>query len=69
MLKDEVARVTMGNGVVISVGWDSNGLGKNRGFLMERILIVAHGGHWRDTIVTVERKDGNDPANNMDGLI
>jgi hypothetical protein len=56
VLKDEVARITMMGGIVVSVGWDSNGIGIGRGFQMERILMVAHGGHWRDTIVTVERK-------------
>jgi hypothetical protein len=55
-LKNEAARITMVGGLVISVGWDSNGLGKNRGFQLERILYVAHGGHWHDSIVTVERK-------------
>jgi hypothetical protein len=55
-MKDEVARITQLGGVVISVGWDSNGLGIGREFQMERILLVAHGGHWRDTVVTVERQ-------------
>jgi hypothetical protein len=55
-LKDEAARITMTGGIVVSVGWDSNGLGKSRGFQLERILMVAHGGHWHDTLLTVERK-------------
>jgi hypothetical protein len=55
-IKDGVSRITQMGGVVVSVGWDSNGLGTKRGFQMERILMVNHGGHWRDTIVTVERK-------------
>lgn len=33
------------------------GLGKNRGFKMTRILLVAHGGSKNDTIVTVEIKN------------
>jgi hypothetical protein len=56
MLKDEVSRVTANGAVVISVGWDSNGLGQNRWFNLERILLVGHGSHWHDSIVTVERK-------------
>ena len=55
-MKDEVARITVQDGIVISIGWDSNGLGIGRGFQLKRILIVAHGGHWRDTVVTVERQ-------------
>src|SRR3990167_11007411 len=42
-IKDEVARIVKPNGKVICFGWNSMGLGKNRGFKMERILLVAHG--------------------------
>ena len=34
----------------------SNAFGKKRGFEIEEILIVAHGGNRNDTLVTVERK-------------
>ena len=54
--KDAVARVIKPNGKAICFGWNSNGLGKNRGFGLERILLVPHGGPHNDTIVTVERK-------------
>jgi len=37
-------------------GWNSMGLGINRGFRMDRILLVPHGGSKNDTIVTVETK-------------
>ncbi len=43
-------------GKVISFGWSSQGMGKSRGFKIERILLVPHGGMHNDTIVTVERK-------------
>jgi hypothetical protein len=43
-------------GYCISFGWNSNGMGKNRGFEIVEILLVSHGGHHNDTIVTVERK-------------
>ena len=43
-------------GYCISFGWNSNGMGKNRGFEIIEILLVAHGGHHNDTIVTVEIK-------------
>jgi len=45
-------------GVAISCGWNSNGFGVRRGFSKVEILIVAHGQHHNDTIVTVERKLG-----------
>lgn len=43
-------------GWAISCGWNSNGFGKGRGFQIIEILVVAHGGHHNDTIVTVEQK-------------
>ena len=44
-------------GYCISFGWNTNAMGKNRGFEIVEILIVAHGGHHNDTLVTVERKE------------
>jgi len=44
------------NGYCISFGWNTNGMGKNRGFEIIEILLVAHGGHHNDTLVTVEKK-------------
>ena len=54
--KNEIARILRDGGKVICFGWNSMGLGKNRGFEMQRILLVPHGGSKNDTIVTVERK-------------
>jgi DNA modification methylase len=54
--KNEVARIITEGGVVISFGWTTNGLGKNRGFKIIEILIVPHGGSRNDTLVTVEEK-------------
>jgi hypothetical protein len=54
--KDEIARVVKPGGKVISCGWNSNGIGKGRGFELVRLLIVPHGGAKNDTITTVEVK-------------
>ena len=54
--KNEIARILRVGGKVICFGWNSMGLGKNRGFEMQRILLVPHGGSKNDTIVTVEQK-------------
>lgn len=54
--KNEIARISKVGGKVICFGWNSMGLGKNRGFEMQRILLVPHGGSKNDTIVTVEQK-------------
>ena len=55
-LKDALAPLITPGGLVVSFGWSSNGFGKCRGFEIERILLVAHGGAHNDTICTVERK-------------
>jgi len=54
--KDETARVIKPRGLCLSFGWSSQGLGKNRGFEIIEILLVAHGGNHNDTICVVERK-------------
>lgn len=55
--KDEIARIIKPGGKVISMCWDSTGMGKKRGFEINRILLVCHGACHNDTIVTVETKD------------
>lgn len=44
------------NGYVICFGWSSGGFGLNLGFELIEVLLVPHGGHHNDTIVTVEIK-------------
>ena len=58
-MKIEIARILKPNGVVLCFGWNSQGVGKTRGFVMEEILLVAHGGQHNDTICTAERKNSN----------
>lgn len=55
-VKDILAGKIENGGYAISFGWSSMGFGINRGFQMIEILLVPHGGHHYDTIVTVERK-------------
>lgn len=54
--KEQIARIVKPNGIVITCGWNSGGVGKKYGFKIIEILLVAHGGWHNDTIVTVERK-------------
>lgn len=54
--KSTIGTKVKNNGVVICFGWNSNGIGRNRGFEMLEILLVNHGGSKNDTIVTVEKK-------------
>lgn len=44
------------DGIAISCGWNSIGMGKKFGFEIIEILLVCHGSDHNDTIVTVERK-------------
>lgn len=53
---DEIARILKNGGCVFCFGWNSNGVGKCRGFEMTDILMVAHGGSHNDTICTKEVK-------------
>lgn len=54
---DEISRILRPGGVVLCFGWNSNGVGKTRGFRMEEVLLVPHGGSKYDTICTKEVKE------------
>lgn len=53
---DEIARILKPNGKALCFGWNSNGVGKKRGMVLEKVLLVPHGGSKNDTICTVETK-------------
>ncbi len=55
-IKKEISRIVKKDGVVITCGWNSGGIGKTLGFVQIEILLVPHGGWHNDTIVTVEKK-------------
>jgi hypothetical protein len=55
-VKDGLDRILRPGGVAICFGWNSGGFGTGRGYTLEEILLVPHGGAHNDTIVTVERK-------------
>ncbi len=54
--KDLLSNKIKKGGIVISFGWSSQGMGKNRGFEMQEILLVPHGGNHNDTICVVEKR-------------
>jgi predicted methyltransferase len=54
---NECTRILKPKGKLIAFGWTSQGGGLSRGFEMQRILLVPHGGRHNDTIVTVEIKE------------
>ena len=54
--KKEIARVLKKDGIVLSFGWNTVGIGKTRGFELEEVLMVCHGGMHNDTICIKEVK-------------
>ena len=55
-VKDTITPKLKPNGTAICFGWNSQGFCKARGFQLEQILLIPHGGGHNDTIITVERK-------------
>lgn len=55
-VRDEIAKIVRPGGKVLSFGWTTCGMGKNRGFEIEEILIVCHGGNHSDTLCVAENK-------------
>ena len=55
-VRDALDTVIMPGGIVLSFGWNSAGMGKERGYEQLAILLVAHGGAHNDTICLAEQK-------------
>ena len=55
-LKREIARVLKKGGIVLSFGWNTVGIGKTRGFELQEVLMVCHGGIHNDTLCLKEVK-------------
>lgn len=58
-VKDAINLITKPNSIVLSFGWNSNGMGIKRGYEIQEILLVAHGGGHNDTICIKEIKNNN----------
>lgn len=54
--KEQIARILKPNGIVITCGWNTNGIGKKYDMELIEVLDIAHGGAHYDTLVTVEQK-------------
>ena len=57
--RDAIDLLIEPGGMVLSFGWNSNGMGKGRGYKIQEILIVAHGGAHNDTICMAEQKEAS----------
>ena len=54
-LKDETGRCLNAGGKVITFGYHSVVMGRNRNFSLEQVCLFSHGGAIHDTIASVER--------------
>jgi len=54
--RDQIARLVPVGGHVLSFGWNTVGMGVERGFTLVEILLVCHGGAHNDTICIAERR-------------
>lgn len=54
--RDALDPIVKLDGVVLSFGWNSSGMGVGRNYELLEILLVAHGGAHNDTICLAERK-------------
>jgi len=59
-IKDALDPLILPGGVCLSFGWNSQGMGLKRGYSIEELLLVPHGGAHNDTICIAERKAGYD---------
>jgi len=66
-VRDAMDAIIKPGGVVLSFGWNSAGMGKTRGYEIEEILLVAHGGAHNDTICVAERKNEQSVVNFLAG--
>lgn len=55
-VRDAIDLLIAPGGIVLSFGWNSNGMGKMRDYEIIEIMLVAHGGGHNDTICMAERK-------------
>ena len=55
-LKSQIGRLLQKNGIVLTFGWNSSGMGGYLGFELIEILLVCHGSDHNDTICVAERK-------------
>lgn len=57
-VRDALDAVMKPEGIVLSFGWQSSGMGKGRGYEPIEIALIQHGGGHNDTICIAERKMG-----------
>lgn len=54
--RERLDKLLKPDGIVLSFGWSSNGMGKTLGYEILEILLVCHGGAHYDTICMAEKR-------------
>lgn len=54
--RDAIDRLLVPGGIVLSFGWNSQGMGTGRGYRLDEVLLVCHGAGHNDTICVAETK-------------
>lgn len=62
-VRNAIDTILEGDGIVLSFGWNSVGMGISRGFELIEVFLVCHGGAHNDTICIAEKKVKNNQAN------
>lgn len=57
-VRDAIPGLLTPDGIVLSFGWSSNGMGKKHGFELMELMLVCHGGAHNDTICIAEKRCG-----------
>lgn len=55
-MKEQICRVLRPEGIVLTFGWNSTGMGRKLGFEIVELLLVCHGSDHNDTICIAEKK-------------
>jgi len=58
-IKTQLPYILNDNGLIISYGYDTTGMGKKRGFELIHICIINHSGGHNDTLSIIEKKIQN----------
>lgn len=64
-VRSAIPEILTEEAVVLSFGWNSNGMGLKHEFEIIEILIVAHGGAHNDTICMAERRNTDQKKLNL----
>lgn len=55
-VRDAILPILSDDGIVLSFGWNTVGMGKKNGFELIEIMLVCHGGAHNDTICIAEKR-------------